>query len=225
MMIVTNDKDRNMTRTQYRFRNTTDQMPAHPTRPMRPHHDKIRFECLSRLHEGARDARAVCIDYLSHTAYPAAYPTMLAQLVRINELPVHTRFGARVFSASSARDIAHIVGDNPCHHQHRIDEPRQLYRLFKRKARTEAAVERHQNSFVHDCPPDVLPPSVSACRPATRLIHINSHGRTVHAHITFATARYDPPTFSSRHPLFPETPCPRHGVTRHRSAAPVDRPA
>ena len=55
-LIVANGEDRNMTRTQDRFRDTPDQMPAHATRSMRPHHDEIRFECLGRLHEGARDA-------------------------------------------------------------------------------------------------------------------------------------------------------------------------
>ena len=100
MFIVANGEDRNMTRTQNRFRDTADQMPAHTTRPMRPHHDEIRFECLGRLHEGARDARAVCINDLGSAAYAAActafytafntvsYNTPLAQVARMIELPV-----------------------------------------------------------------------------------------------------------------------------------------
>ena len=62
--IVTNGEDRNMTRTQNCFRDAANHMPARATRPVRPHYDEIRFECLGRLHEGgmlAPCASIICV--------------------------------------------------------------------------------------------------------------------------------------------------------------------
>ena len=174
-LIVTNGEDRNMTRTQNRFRDAADQMPAHVTRPMGAHHDEIRIECLGCLHERARDACPVCIDDLSNAAYPAAYPAVhsagLAQVARMIESLARTgRIGiSRLFSFSDipAYEIAHVVRDYACHHQHRIGRVRQLERLFKCKARADAAVKRYQNSFVHDPFPG-LSPCFSVCAQVRR---------------------------------------------------------
>jgi hypothetical protein len=67
------------------------------------------------------------------------------------ELPVRADI-AGLFFDHPARDIAKIVRHNARDHQRRIDWLRQLERLFKCEARAEAAVERYQNSFVHDDP-------------------------------------------------------------------------
>ena len=70
-----------MARSQNRFRNAAQQMPAHGTRPLCAHHDEIRFECLSSLHERTRDACTVRIDYLGD----AAYPVPRAEVARVIE--------------------------------------------------------------------------------------------------------------------------------------------
>ena len=117
-----------MTRTQNRFRNAADQMPAHVTRPMCAHHDEIRLECLGCLHECVRDARAVRIDYLGNAAHFAVYSATGARIARMIELPVRTGITARV-SHTSRHGIANVVRDNARRHQHRVDGPRQLERL------------------------------------------------------------------------------------------------